>query len=190
MIISFSGTPGSGKSSVAKMLAAELSMPRYYMGALRREAAKAKGLSLAEYNKLGEVDPSTDREVDNYQKELGERKNNFIIEGRMSWYLIPHSLKIYLKVDPEIGAKRIFKSLKADNKRNEDKGLHNWQAVLESNKKRNISDAKRYLKYYGVDCNNEESFDFVLDTSNLNLDEVFLKVRDFVLNTDKKVKKV
>lgn len=186
MIISFSGTPGSGKSTIAKMLATKLAWPRYYIGGLRREAAKARGLSLAEYNKLGESDPSTDQEVDDYQKKLGQESDNFIIEGRTSWYLIPHSLKIYLKVDPEVGAKRIFSNLKENNKRNEDKNLEDWTAVLKSNIKRSASDAKRYNKYYGIRVDNEQDYDFVLDTSNLSLEEVFTKVYDFVLKKAKK----
>ena len=89
----FNGSAGSGKSTIAEKLAAELKWPRYYIGAIRREAALKRGLTLEEYNKLGETDPQTDIEVDNYQKELGERSDNFIIEGRTSWYFIPHSLK-------------------------------------------------------------------------------------------------
>jgi cytidylate kinase len=48
MIISIGGTHGSGKSTIAKMLAKKLNWPHYYMGGLRRETAKKKGLTLAE----------------------------------------------------------------------------------------------------------------------------------------------
>ena len=77
MIISISGTPGAGKSTVAPMLADKLGYKRYYMGGLRREAARKRGLTIEEYNKLGETDPSTDLEVDRYQEELGKKENNF-----------------------------------------------------------------------------------------------------------------
>lgn len=40
MIISISGAHGSGKSTLAKQLAGKLNWPHYYMGGLRREAAK------------------------------------------------------------------------------------------------------------------------------------------------------
>ena len=56
MIISISGTAGSGKSSLAKKLAVALSWPRYYMGGLRRQKAATLGLTLAQYNILGEND--------------------------------------------------------------------------------------------------------------------------------------
>ena len=111
MIISISGAHGSGKSTLAKELAKKLGWPRYYMGGLRREAAEKKGLTLAEYNKLGENNPETDKEVDEYQRELGKTQDNFIIEGRTSWYFIPHSLKIYLDTSAEVGAQRIWKDI-------------------------------------------------------------------------------
>lgn len=187
MIISISGFHGSGKSTIAEMLAKKLNWPRYYMGGLRREAAQKRGLTLAEYNKLGEEDPSTDLEVDNYQKKLGEEKDNFIIEGRTSWFFIPHSLKIYLDVNKETGAERIFQHLKKENNRNEGKNLKTLQDVSKSVEERYLSDKKRYKKYFNIDVYNKENYDYYLDTSDLEIQEVFDKVLSFV---SKKIKDI
>ncbi|PIR95253.1 hypothetical protein COT93_03305 [Candidatus Falkowbacteria bacterium CG10_big_fil_rev_8_21_14_0_10_37_18] len=176
MIISFSGALGSGKSTIAQMLASKLKWPRYYIGGLRREAAKKQGLTLAEYNKLGETDIATDKEVDEYQSELGKIEDNFVIEGRTSWHFIPQSLKIYLDVSLEEGAKRIFANLQQKNNRNEDEGLNTWQDVLASNKARIASDKIRYRKYYGIDVYDPKNFDFYLDTTKLGPEEVFQAV--------------
>lgn len=192
MIISISGFHGSGKSTIAKMLAEKLNWPHYYMGGLRRAAAKKRGLTLAEYNKLGEKDPSTDLEVDNYQKKLGEEKDNFIIEGRTSWFFIPQSLKIYLDVNKKIGAERIFSHLKnkaARENRNEAKNLETLQDVLKSVEERHKSDKKRYLKYFNIDVYNKKNYDFYLDTSNLKIKEVFNKVLTFISKEIKDVDK-
>jgi len=189
MIITISGSAGSGKSTIAQKLAEELKWPRYYIGGIRREAAKKRGLTLAEYNKLGETDATTDFEVDEYQKELGQKKDNFIIEGRTSWYFIPQSLKIYLAVSLEEGAKRIFSSLQIENERNEDKNLGTLGSVAESIKKRQESDNKRYGQYYNIDVNDPKHYDFYLDTSSLNREEVFALVLKFVkerLDNEKK----
>lgn len=189
MIITISGSAGSGKSTIAQKLAEELNWPRYYIGGIRREAAKKRGMTLADYNKLGEVDKTTDLEVDEYQKELGQKEDNFIIEGRTSWYFIPHSLKIYLAVSLEEGSRRIFSSLQIENDRNEDKNLETLASVFESIKKRQESDNKRYAKYYQIDINNPKHYDFYLDTSNLNKQEVFQLVLKFVkekLDNEKK----
>jgi len=185
MIISLSGAMGSGKSTIAQMLSDKLAWPRYYIGGLRREAAKKKGMTLAEYNKLGETDPTTDKEVDEYQRKLGRKEDNFVIEGRTSWYLIPHSLKIYLDVSPEEGARRIFGSLQKKNERNEDHGLDSLETVMESNKKRLASDNTRYQKYYNIDVYSPKNYDFYLDTTNLTPEEVFQSVYTFVkINLD------
>ncbi|HPY08698.1 MAG: (d)CMP kinase [Patescibacteria group bacterium] len=180
MIISFSGAQGSGKSTIAERLAKKLGWPRYYVGGLRREAAKKRGLTLSEYNKLGETDPETDLEVDKYQEKLGKEQDNFIIEGRTSWYFIPHSFKIYLDVEKEVGAKRIFGHLQQKNDRNEDVNLKSWEDVLASNEKRLESDRLRYQKYYQIDVNDLKHYDFYLDTTKFNQDEVFAQVWEAV----------
>lgn len=172
MIVSLSGTHGSGKSTVAQVLAEKLGWPRYYMGGLRREAAKKRGLTLAEYNALGEKDPVTDFEVDEYQRELGLKEDNFIIEGRTSWHFIPHSFKIYLDVKEEEGYRRIFGHLQQKNDRNEDKNLASQEDVKKSLKARLASDRKRYRQYYGIDVNDLSHYDFYLDTTNLSPDQV------------------
>ncbi len=181
MIISLSGAHGSGKSTIAQKLSEKLGWPRYYMGGLRREAAKKRGMTLMEYNKLGESDPSTDKEVDEYQKELGKTEDNFVIEGRTSWFLIPQSLKIYLDVDEEEGNKRVFGHLQQKNERNEDRDIESIDDVKESLRRRLASDRLRYKKYYNIDVNDVKNYDFYLDTTNLTADEVFQSVYNFVL---------
>jgi CMP/dCMP kinase len=180
MIISFNGKPGSGKSTIAKRLAADLGWPRYYIGGLRRQKAKERGITLAEYNLLGESDPITDFEVDEYQKELAKNNDNFIIEGRTSWYFIPDSIKIYLDVEEKIGAERVFIQLKKSDDRNEDKNLNSLEDVLESYRKREASDSARYIKYYNINNENEDNYDFILNTSYLTEEEAYAKIFEYI----------
>lgn len=180
MIISITGNPGSGKSTIAKKIAKKLNYKHYYIGKLRRETAKSQGMTLTQYNKLGETDSVTDFEVDKMQKKLGQKKENFVIEGRTSWHFIPHSLKLFLAVNPDEGAKRVFEELKRTDHRNEDKKMNSVQEVFKSHGIREKSDKIRYKKYYNIDCNNKNNFDFVLDTTNLTPQQVFKKTIDFI----------
>jgi cytidylate kinase len=180
MIISLSGAGGSGKSTIAQKLSDALGWPRYYMGGLRREIAAKRGLTLAEYNKLGESDPQTDQEVDFYQQKLGKMDDNFIIEGRTSWYFIPHSLKIYLDVDEDEGARRVFSHLQQENNRNEDHQLNSVSAVKSSIRQRLLSDNLRYKKYYGIVGVKRENYDLYLNTTNLSPEESFQQVYSFI----------
>jgi len=180
MVITVNGTPGSGKSSVSKKLAIKLGWPRFYGGGIRRIQAKAMGLTLAEFNKLGETDNSTDFVVDNYLKELPKRYPNCIIESRTAWHLIPNSIKLYLDVDEKIGAERVFNELKKSSKRNEDKKLHSIAAVLKSHQRRKLSDYRRYKKYYHFNLYDKKNYDFVLDTTNLDKKQVFAEIYQYL----------
>jgi predicted cytidylate kinase len=180
MIITITGEPGSGKSTIGKKLAEKLNYERFYIGQIRRDAAKKMGMTLAEYNKYGETHPETDIEVDDYQKKLGQEKDNFIIEGRTSWFLIPHSIKLYITVDPLVGAQRVHRELQNENARNEDKNIDTVESLVESQQKRMRSDKLRYEKYYNKDCFDKNNFDFVIDTTKLTPDEVFQKVWEYI----------
>ena len=52
--------------------------------------------------------PEIDHKIDSFTKALGEKKESFVLDSRMAWHFIPKSLKIYLRVQPDVAAKRIF----------------------------------------------------------------------------------
>lgn len=168
MIISISGDPGSGKSTVAKIISAKLSLNHYSMGDLRGKMAVDRNLTIDELNRLGENDSFTDTEVDEYQRELGKKEDNFIVDGRLSFYFIPHSFKVYLTVDAVVAGERIFKA----PKRPDEKNYANVADVVNTTKARVESDKKRYMKYYKIDYTDKLQYDLVIDTTKLSPEEV------------------
>ena len=180
MIISFNGNEGSGKSTIAKKVAEKIGYPRYYMGQIFRDMAAKRGLTLVEYLKLGETDPTVDKEVDDYLVDLSKKENDFVIESRTAWHFIPQSLKIYLRVDEEEGARRIFQELQKENNRNEIKGNFSLDDILRKTRERKTTDNARYMKYYQINIREDKNYDFVLDTTNLNIEEVFEKTMEFI----------
>jgi len=180
MVIILNGVPGSGKSSVAKKLAKKLNWPRFYGGGIRRLKARAMGLTLAEFNKLGEKENFTDFEVDRYLKQAAKEHPDSIIESRTAWHFIPRSIKLYLEVDEKIGAERVFAELKKHQRKNEDKKLHTVRQVLKSHRQRKLCDYKRYKKYYGFNLYDKKNYDFVLDTSFLTKKQVFDAVYAYI----------
>ncbi|MFA6512232.1 MAG: cytidylate kinase family protein [Patescibacteria group bacterium] len=182
MIITISGKPGSGKSTIGKRLAEALGYERHYMGGLRRKMAAERGMTLAEFNKLGESEEFTDRDVDEEAARLGATTDNFVIEGRTMFKFIPHGIHIFLDVEPEEGARRILQHLKedTDNSRNEDKDLNTVEDVLRSTHERMKSDQLRYEKYYNLDVFDPKHYDLVVDTTHLAPDQVFAKIISFL----------
>lgn len=181
MIISFNGDEGSGKSTVAKLVAEELSYPRYYMGQIFRDMAKEREMSLPEFRKACDNDSSLDKKIDNFVISLAKEKDKFVIESRTAWHFIPKSLKIFLKVDSTVAAGRIFKALSQENNRsNEDVALDSEENIQKSILKRRSEDSHRYFDIYGIDQDDEKNYDLVLDTTNLSIEEVFEKVMEFI----------
>lgn len=174
MIIAIAGQAGSGKSSVATALAKRLGYKHYSIGDLRRHAAEKRGMTLAEYNKLGETDPSTDKEADAFAEKLGKEEDNFVIDGRMIFHFIPHSVKVFLHADLNERAKRVYQ----DERKAEH--FHNLDDVKQALEEREKSDRTRYKKYYTLDSFNKEHHDLVIDTSDLNVDEVVSRIMDFL----------
>ena len=182
MIITIAGYPGSGKSTVGKILAEKLGYNRYSMGDLQRNLAKEHGMTLQEWQTHEEGDDKYDRELDENQRQLGLNEDNFIVDGRLSWHFIPHSLKIFLNVDPREGAKRIFDHAKKGDRPNENP-YHSIEQVMEQAKARVASENKRYMDYHGVHWDDKEKFDLVIDTTNIGPEEVATQIIDKMTET-------
>ena len=164
MIITLNGYPGSGKSTVGKLLATRLNIKRYAMGDLRRDAAEERGMTLEAWNTLGETSPETDLYVEEKVKQLGRGEDHFLLDSRTAFHYIPNSVKIFLTVDPKEGARRIFEDIQA-GARDEQNPYTSIKEVVEANAERTESDNRRYQKYYGFRWDNLEAYDHVIDTT-------------------------
>ncbi len=173
MIITICGDLGSGKSTVAKILSSRLGFKRKSVGDLMGELAIKRGISLMEISKKAENDGGEiDKILDNEQKKLNESKENIIFDSRLGWFFIPNSFKIYLKVDINVAAERIFNDKREDEKEN---------TSLEETKRNMIlrkqSEIERYKKYYNIEkYDDENNFDIIVDTTNITAEEVAEKI--------------
>ena len=185
MFITITGVPGSGKTTVAKRLSKECGIPWYSMGDLRGKMAEDRGLTIDQLNKLGETESFTDTEIDAYQKKLGEAGKDCIVEGRLSWYFIPHSFKLFLDVEPAKGGERVYRARLA-NHRSDEPLYTSAEEAAQFAKERIASDVKRYQKYYGVDFLNHANYDAVIDTSDMTVDQMMEKIMIELSNQNSK----
>ena len=183
MIISISGIPGAGKTTAGKELAKRLGYQHYYMGDIRRKKAAEIGMTLEEYNKYGEKDFSTDKNVDEYITQLGKTEDNFVIESRTAFHFIPHSVKIFLSISEAEGAKRIFHELqsKEGKDRNEARGIASLEDMKRSIRKRLSSDTIRYKKYYDLNPFDPSHYDLIIDTTHSTPEKTVQQIMDFLL---------
>ena len=106
-IITLAGSPGSGKSSTAKAVAAALEFRHFSSGDLFRQLAAERGESIEAMNISAEVQQDIDRKVDDLLKQMYAAEEKLVIDSRMAWRWMPRSFKVFLVLDPDTAAERI-----------------------------------------------------------------------------------
>ena len=81
MIITISGTLGSGEKSVAMILAKKLKMSHHSGGKFIRNIAERKDIPLEDFTKMAEKDTSIDVELDHKIAEDGITKDDLLIHN-------------------------------------------------------------------------------------------------------------
>lgn len=160
MIITIGGPIGSGKTTVAKAIAGEFGLAHISAGAVFRQMAKERNLTIEEFSKLAEKDSSIDKIIDEKQQELA-KKGSAVIDGRLSAAMIKPDLKIWLAAPLEIRAKRVAEREGKD-----------FETALKETKKRERSETRRYKKIYGIDLSDTSKYDLVMNTSLWSAKEV------------------
>ena len=107
-IVTVAGSPGAGKSSTAKAVAAALGFRHFSSGDLFRQLAAERGESIEAMNLSAEVQRDIDLDVDKLLQEKYRAEDRLVIDSRMAWKWMPHSLKVFLVLDPDTAAERIF----------------------------------------------------------------------------------
>lgn len=177
-IITIAGKLGSGKSSTAKMVAEILGYKHFSTGDFFRSIAAERGISTVELNKVAETDLTVDRDVDDKSIKIGETENNIIIDSRLGFHFIPDSFKVFLELDPSIGAERILNDKKNPNRHLEATGAFDTkESILDSISERLILEKNRYKELYGIEDNtSHDNFDLVINTEKIPLEEVSKKI--------------
>ncbi|MDV2481568.1 AAA family ATPase [Methanoculleus sp. Wushi-C6] len=160
MRITISGPPGSGTTSLARHLTTRYGLDLISAGEVFRQLAREHGMDLAEFGRFAESDPSVDRMIDARQKEIGERSENIIVEGRLSGRMVENAdLRIWLTASIACRAKRIAGRDEMDE-----------EGALVYTENRQRSEATRYLNYYGIEIGDLSHYDLVLSSETFGVD--------------------
>ena len=162
--ITISGTPGSGKTTVAKLLEKKLGLKYVYLGMIFRELADKHNMTLEEFGKYCEEHSQIDKELDNRQLEI-LKKGDVILEGRLAgWLAYKNNItafKVLIDADLETRVKRIV---------NREKG--NLEKRKKELKEREKCEAKRYKDYYGINVKDKSIYDVIIDSAKKTPEEI------------------
>jgi len=160
MKISITGDLGSGKTTVAKLLCKNLRSSYFSTGAIQRELASKLGIDTLSLNRISENDRKIDDMVDSALSELNNSENSIVIDARLGWFFIPSSFKVYLHVDNTVAAERVIK----DNVRTSER-YKDITSAKDELLARKMSENKRFLSLYNVDCSSLDNYDLIIDSS-------------------------
>ncbi len=174
MKIIIAGMPGSGKSTVARILAAQLHIPHFSMGDLQRKVAKEKGVTILELMKLEESDPSIDMAIDAEQVKLGKEQRDFVLDSRLGAYFIPHAeVRVFLDGKSQVLAARIFGAGRRDEHH---KSIEDAKQQMLA---REQSNEKRYRSLYGINYRARKWFNCFVDTTQKTPEQVADEIIQF-----------
>ena len=167
-VISVTGDLGSGKSSIAHLLADRLGWLYYSTGLAQRKIAEELGITTTELNQLSSSNPLIDQKVDAVFRNPPWGNKSCVVDSRLAFYFLPNSFKVCLTVDPKVGAKRIF----YDKKRTSEKKYTSVKQAETACIQRRALEVSRFKEKYNLDITNSQNFDLVVDTTNLTLEQV------------------
>ncbi len=162
-IITIAGKLGSGKSSTAKMVAHMLNFKHFSSGDFLRQVAVDRGLSIKELMIAAETDPQIDHDIDQVLRDKAN-EDHMVIDSRLAFHWIPESFKVYLEIDPNIAAKRMFFDLETNESRQQSEHTVNMEQMKQEMIERHESDIKRYEALYGINHTDHNHFDLVINT--------------------------
>ncbi len=155
--ITVGGLPGTGTSTLCRLLQERTGLPYTYAGQIFRDEAARRGMDLAAFGKLCQEDPSVDQGLDAKQVDL-LRGEPLILEGRLSGWLAHQeglpALKVWVTCDDAERHRRLAQRDGGD--------------VAEQAAKaqvREASERDRYQRYYGIDLQDTQIYDVVLDST-------------------------
>jgi len=164
VLVTVSGLPGSGTSTVAALIAQHLGVERLDGGTVFRTIAAERGLTLHELSRLAEVDDRIDRALD---ERLVERaaKGDVVLESRLAGWLVYNARldahRVWLACDEAERAARVG-----------GRDGHATDEAIAVNRAREASERLRYQQYYGIDLTDLSIYDQVVDTTTTTVEEV------------------
>lgn len=154
MRITISGPPGSGTTSLARLVSQKEHLDMISAGEMFRELAKERKLDIAELGKLAETDTTIDAMIDLRQKELAREKESLVIEGRLSGWMVENAdLKVWLTASVACRAKRIATR----------DGIDEYTARMQT-VARESCEKRRYRTYYRIDIQDLSPYHIVLNS--------------------------
>jgi len=157
VLITISGPPGSGTTTLSRLVADALGLDRLPGGEVFRQMAAESGMTLAEFGRHAHDHPEHDRELDRRLLERA-RAGDVVLESRLAGWLATEAevlaVRVWVACDDEERARRVGGRDGTD-----------LATALADNAAREALERARYRQLYDVDLTDLSIYDLVLDST-------------------------
>jgi len=157
LLITISGLPGAGTSTVARLVADALGLERVDGGTVFRAMAAEHDLDVNAFSALAEHDAEIDLELDQRLANRA-REGGVVLESRLAGWIARSeglaSTRVWISAEENERARRVAAREGDDT-----------AAALEANRAREASEHLRYRTYYGIDLDDLTVYDLVIDST-------------------------
>ena len=178
LLVTISGPPGCGGSTLAAGLAEALDCGYASGGEVFREIAEDRGMSLtqlgAEAGESDEIDRALDRRLQTIAEKWGTASKAFVLESRLAGWLAGNraDLRIWLDAPEEVRLER----------------TNDREEIGAEMRVREVIEAERYESYYGIDLSDRSIYDLSINTARWSpeatLEIVLTAIREYEPETD------
>jgi CMP/dCMP kinase len=169
-VVTVGGPPGSGKSTAGRRVAERLGLEFRSAGEVFRSEARARGLSVEEFNRYAESHPEVDRELDRAMQALATPGR--LLEGRIQGPLCRRNgLPVHAVVVTASEEVRVRRLAERDGQ--------TLPEARDRMRRREASERARYLRDYGIDLERETG-DLSVDSTSKGPEQVADAIVDFV----------
>ena len=170
-IVTISGHPGSGTSTLVDGLCESLNWGKLNGGQVFRDMANQREMTLEEFGQFCIQDESVDKELDDLLSQTMQSEDSpEIVESRLAgWWAYKSGLecaRVWVEVSENERAKRVV---------NREGGSIDEQVDLI--RERMEYDAERYLRFYEIDIESREPYTCVIESDDMRPEEVLAVVR-------------
>lgn len=172
-IITLGGLPGSGKSSVKRILSEKLGYRSFSTGDFARELAGQHGMTIEDFNEKVAGEKSLDEEIDKELNRIEAEDNEMILDSHLAYHFVPSGFNVFLEVSLEVSAERIFNDKQSEIRQKSGDVMETYDEALARTKKRIDNHNVRYMSHYGVSpYTDKDQYDLIINTEDKNPQQV------------------
>jgi CMP/dCMP kinase len=176
-IITLGGYPGSGKSTVKRLLAEHLGYKTFSTGDFTRELASERGLTLEAFNDVVANTKELDVLIDKELIRIEAEEDGYVIDSHLGYHFIPSGFGVYLDISLDTAVARIYGDrdslvrIKSGDitESLEEAHIKTWKRI------QNHRD--RYMRHYGIDPYQSDQYDFVINSENTTPEIIAAEIR-------------